>query len=337
MNTSDLPPGAPPPAVSAPARDPKVVRQLIIVCAAAALIAATLYVVTVGTRTGQLVSELILGGRSTSAEAAAAAERVLSVLSRSTIALGTLIVVAVAVIQRRPRLALVAVAAIVGANVTTQLLKTVFLDRSDLLGGLFYPLPNSFPSGHATAAASIAVGVLLVLPPLLRAPAVIVSAIVVAMVGASTLAAGWHRMADAMGGVFVATSWAAGTAAILAGWRGVEIVGRRTATFGRLSSLIPVLFGVGTLILGSIAYLIIAADPLEVLPVLADRGGSPALFWIGVLVTIGTSTLALGALGFALRDVRLDPVRPKAPYSPDAIPGIDPVEREDSGRDPGPG
>lgn len=292
------------------ARRTGVVRRLIVVAVGASVIAALLYVVTVGTRTGQLVSELILGGRPASLESVVAAERVLNVLSRSTVALGTLVLLAIALAQRRPRLAAYTVAAIIGANLTTQLLKTVLLDRSDLLDGLFYPLPNSFPSGHATAAASIAVGLVLVLPPLLRAPSVVLSAVVVAIVGASTLAAGWHRMADAMGGVFVATAWAAGMAAILGWTRGVDVVGRRTAALGRLSSLLPVVLGVAALGLGVVTYLVIAADPLDVLPYLADRGGSTALFWVGILVTIGTSMLALGALGFALRDVRLDPRSP---------------------------
>lgn len=291
----------------APVDSPKAIRRLVVVSLGAALIAGVLYVVTVGTRTGQLVSELILGGRPVSAEAAAAAEGVLRILSRSTLAAGILLILGVAMVQRRPRLAIVATAAVVGANVSSQVLKTVVLDRSDLLEGLFYPLPNSFPSGHATAAASIAVGLLLVLPPLLRAPSVLLSAVVVAIVGASTLAAGWHRMADAMGGVFVATAWGAGLAAWLAWKRGVEVVGRRTAQFGHLSSALPMLLGTAVVLVGVLAYVLIAADPLEVLLHLAERRGSPALFWVGILVTIGTSLFALGALGFALRDIQLDP------------------------------
>ena len=227
--------------------------------------------------------------------------------------------IALALVQRRPRLAVVAGVVIVGANLTTQLLKLLVLDRTDLLDGLFYPLPNSFPSGHATAAASVAVAALLVLPPLLRAPSVFLSAVVVAIVGISTLVAGWHRMADAVGGVFVATAWGGGLAAILAWRRGVERVGARTARFGRWTSTIPMLIGAGILALGAVAYVVAAVDPLEVLLILAERGGSPALFGVGILITIGTSMLSLGALGFALRDIRLDPRmsgsrRPASPH-----------------------
>ena len=282
-------------------------RRLALVGLSAALVAGGLYLVTVGTRAGQLVGELILGGRPASPDAIAGAEQVLSTLSRSSLVAGTSAVIALALIQRRPRLAVVAGLVIVGANLTTQLLKLLVLDRTDLLDGLFYPLPNSFPSGHATAAASVAVAALLVLPPLLRAPSVFLSAIVVAIVGISTLVAGWHRMADAVGGVFVATAWGGGLAAILAWRRGVERVGARTARFGRWTSSIPMLIGAGILALGAVAYVIAAVDPLEVLLILAERGGSPALFGVGILITIGTSMLSLGALGFALRDIRLDP------------------------------
>ena len=299
---------------------PRAVWRLLAVCAGAALVAGLSYVVTVGTRTGQLVSELILGGRPASSDVVVAADRVLDSLSRSTLIAGAIALVTIAVLQRRPRLAVAAVLVVIGANVSTQLLKAVVLDRSDLLDGMFYVLPNSFPSGHATAAASIAVGLLLVLPPLLRAPTVLASAIVVAIVGASTLIAGWHRMADAIGGVFVATAWGAGLAAVLAWRRGFDVLGRRTTEFGRVSAALPIWLGAAVLVLGVLAYLIIAADPLEVLLVLAERGGSPALFWVGILVTIGTSMLALGALGFALRDIRLDPRnRPSARLAPEPI------------------
>lgn len=294
----------------------RVARRLLVVGALTTVAAVLLYVGTVGTRTGQLIGELILGGRPASAEVVENAERLLSVLSRSSLIVGTIAVCAIALVGRRPRLAAAAAATVVAANVTTQVLKLLVLDRADLLDGLFYPLPNSFPSGHATAAASIAVAALLVLPPLLRAPAVFVSAVVVAAVGVSTLLTGWHRMADAVGGVFVATAWAATFGAILAWRRGVEHVGARTASFGGVSSTLPLVVGAAALAVGAIGYVLVAVDPLDVLRMLADRGGSPAVFWVGAAITVGTSLAALGALGFALRDVRLDPLRSGQPGSP---------------------
>jgi hypothetical protein len=55
--------------------------------------------------------------------------------------------------------------------------------------------------------------------------------------------------------------------------------------------------------------LIVAIDPLGVLLYLAERGGSPALFAVGAVIIAGSSLLSLGALGLALRDLRLDPKR----------------------------
>lgn len=302
---SELP--VPEQARAAPRATPRAARRLLLVSASAALVAIAIYTVTVQTRVGQLLGELILGGRLAAPAIILNAEQVLSTLSRTTLVIGSVTVIAIALLQRREWLAVAAAVAIIGANASTQLLKQVVLDRTDLLEGMFYPLPNSFPSGHATAAASIAVGMILVLPPLLRAPSVVLSAVVVAVVGISTLAAGWHRMGDAVGGVFVATAWGAGVAGVLAWRRGVDVVGRRTATLGDLTSRIPIVVGVLVLILAGLAYLVAALDPLDVLVVLAERGGSLAFFVIGVLFTIGTSLLALGALGFALRDIGLDP------------------------------
>jgi membrane-associated phospholipid phosphatase len=293
-------------------------RRLALLGLGAAFGAAAVYVVTVGTRAGQLIGGLMLGGRPPALEQVTTAESVLETLSRSSLAVGVVLILTIALLQGRPRLAVAALIVVIGANVTTQLLKQILLDRVDLLGGLFYPLPNSFPSGHATAAASLAVGTILVVPPLLRAPTIVLSALVVALVGVSTLVTGWHRMADAVGGTFVATSWGAGLGAFLAWRRGVELVGQRTAELGRVGARTSIAFGAWLVVLGAFAYVFAALDPLEVLLLLAERGGSPALFGIGVVIVVGATFLTLGSLGLALRDVRLDP-RPTKPEvgSPD--------------------
>jgi membrane-associated phospholipid phosphatase len=292
--------------------------RLLAVCLAGVIVTAFAYAVTVGTELGQLMGELMLGGRTGTPAAVRAAEDVLRTTSRAAIAACGVSVVALALLQRREALALVAGATVVLANLTTQILKGAVLDRSDLLDNLFYVLPNSFPSGHVTAAASVAVALLLVLPPMLRNPTVILASIAVALVGASTLLAGWHRMADAIGGVFVATAWGAGLTALLVWRRGVEPVGRRTAALGRASAQVSAVVGVVVLLVGSAAYLLALADPLGVLLYLAERGGSPALLVVGVLITTGASFLALGGFGLAIRDVRLDPRRSEiAPPMPE--------------------
>lgn len=153
---------------------------------------------------------------------------------------------------------------------------------------------------------------LLVLPPMFRNLTVVLASIGVALVGASTLLAGWHRMADVIGGVFVATAWGAGLAALLVWRRGVDPVGPRTAAVGRASARVSAVIGAVVLLIGSAAYLLALVDPLGVLLYLAERGGSPALLVVGVMMTIGSSFLALGGFGLAIRDVRLDPPRPRS-------------------------
>ena len=66
----------------------------------------------------------------------------------------------------RRREVLAAVVVVSGANVTTQVLKVV-LEHTRWKAfehGLTMPWSTSFPSGHTTAAASIAVALLLVVP-----------------------------------------------------------------------------------------------------------------------------------------------------------------------------
>jgi membrane-associated phospholipid phosphatase len=288
-----------------------------------AVLAGCLYALTIGTSVGQLLGELILGGRPDQA-AADSASVLLASVSRTTLIIGSVGLVGWALLQGRPRLALGVLVVIVGANLATQLAKTVLLDRADQLDGLFYPLSNSFPSGHATAAASLAVALLLVVPPVLRVPIAIPSSLLVALVGVATLTLGWHRMADAVGGTLVATSWAAGVGAVLVWRRGVETVGARSGHLGRVGSRVLIVAGLIMLVVGWLAYLLAALDPLGVLLVLADRGGSPALFAVGVVIVIGASFVALGALVYALRDVRLDPVRQDAYRHGPRAPGAGP-------------
>ncbi len=286
----------------------RTLRRLIALCIATTALTIGIYWLTVGTQLGQLMGELILGGRFGSLEAVRGAEEMLGALSRTALAAGGVVVISLALLQRREGLAVVAALTLLGSNVTTQLLKSVVLDRIDMLDRLFYALPNSFPSGHVTAAASVAVTLVLVLPPLLRSPTVILASAAVVVVAASTMLAGWHRMADAIGGIFVSTAWAAGLSAVLVWRRGVTPVGRRTAAAGWFSARILGAAGVLLLLLGTAAYLLALIDPLNVLILLAERGGSPALLAVGLLITSGASFLAFGGLGMAVREVALDPL-----------------------------
>jgi hypothetical protein len=133
---------------------------------------------------------------------------VLSLLGR--ISIGSVLAVAVAcvvmaLVRGRVRLAVAALVVIVGANLTTQLLKEVVLERSVLE----VIAPNSLPSGHTTVVASAVGALLLVFPRALRIPVVIAGAFAVMLTGASTVVAGWHRPADVVAALAVCLAWTA--------------------------------------------------------------------------------------------------------------------------------
>ena len=94
------------------------------------------------------------------------AERVLDVVSVGFIAAVLIAAMLIAALRRRWSLALQVAVLMIGANLTTRVLKNWVLYRPDL--GVEASYGNTLPSGHTTAAASVSAALLLVVPP--RAP-----------------------------------------------------------------------------------------------------------------------------------------------------------------------
>lgn len=114
----------------------------------------------------------------------------------------------IALWRGRPLDALAAVTVVAGANVTTQVLKVALAHPryqsvlgSDQLG------PVAFPSGHATAATSIAIAFAFVVPAGWRAAVAGIGAGFVLAVGCSIMVLAWHFPSDVLGGVLVACGW----------------------------------------------------------------------------------------------------------------------------------
>lgn len=109
----------------------------------------------------------------------------------------------------RRREVLTAVVLVAGANVSTQLLKVVLEHTRNKAWehGLSMPWSNSFPSGHTTAAASIAVALLLVVPAGYRLLAAGVGAALTAAVGLAVVVLGWHYPSDVLGALLVVATW----------------------------------------------------------------------------------------------------------------------------------
>lgn len=141
--------------------------------------------------------------------------QVLDAVSLASLAAATAAIGFIALVRRRIALAFAAVVLIAGSNLTTQILKHGELSRPDFGFDPSWGHANSLPSGHATVAASVAVALVLVLPPRLRGTAALVGAAYAATTGVATLSAGWHRPSDAVGAFLVVGGWAAGVALLL--------------------------------------------------------------------------------------------------------------------------
>jgi membrane-associated phospholipid phosphatase len=109
----------------------------------------------------------------------------------------------------RRREVLAAAIMVAGANLTTQVLKTALehVRNKAFEHGFELPWPDSFPSGHTTAAASIAVALLIVVPAAQRLLAAAVGAALVTAVGFSVVILGWHYPSDVLGGLLVVGAW----------------------------------------------------------------------------------------------------------------------------------
>jgi membrane-associated phospholipid phosphatase len=117
-------------------------------------------------------------------------------------------VVLAAVLRGRTMPGLVAAGVMVGAALTTQALKHL-LASSRIPPGYWYFPPDAWPSGHTTAAASLAFALVLIVPRGRRVPVAIAGAALTAAVGAALVLLGKHFPSDALGAVCVAAAWGA--------------------------------------------------------------------------------------------------------------------------------
>jgi membrane-associated phospholipid phosphatase len=109
--------------------------------------------------------------------------------------------------RRRPRLAVGIAAMLLGANVTTQLLKPLLAEPRSVGLLASSPAPASWPSGHATAAMSLALASMLAAPHRMRPVLGALGALFAVAVSYSLLSLGSHYPSDVFGGFLVAATW----------------------------------------------------------------------------------------------------------------------------------
>src|SRR4051812_15272954 len=127
----------------------------------------------------------------------------------------TLVLAAVCLLRGRPRSAVAVVGLTVATSVSSQLLK-VLLAHPRYPSSIHYTLgPEALPSGHATAAMSLAMAGVLAAPRRARLAAAVIGSALALGVGASVIVVAWHFPSDVIAGYLLATGWALAFVALL--------------------------------------------------------------------------------------------------------------------------
>ncbi|MGK3203098.1 phosphatase PAP2 family protein [Amycolatopsis sp. MEPSY49] len=160
------------------------------------------------------------------------------------------LVVVIALVRRRFALGVTALFLLTAPLVVAQLLKLYVLDRPSTGDRFGVAAHNSFPSGHVSAAMAVLVALAIVLPRRYRPQALVLGGVGVAWVSAATVALGWHRLSDTVGGcLLVAAVTCAGAAVVSARRPDGDRVPPVPVLCGLLAPVAPVL--VGYLVLGT--------------------------------------------------------------------------------------
>lgn len=282
----------------APASSPEpdsFLRRWVLASVGTLVAAAVVFVLGVCTRWGQQFGDAAYAGRMLSSpELRRGALDVLdTVRAASLVVIGGGVVV-VALIGRRPRLAMI-VAAIIGVSILGAEVLKRGLVRPDF--GVDPPgmTANWAPSGHTTVAVTLVLCVLLVVPVRLRTVVALVGALYAAAIASATLAAGWHRPTDAV----MAALWSFGVAAAgvsaLVWWRGIgdDVADRPAHPRAHLASVVAVVIVPIAVLVAGFA---VGHDPV-VLTGLSGRFvvASIVIDLVAVAVVIGFARLLRGA------------------------------------------
>lgn len=197
--------------------------------------------------------------------------------------------IVVALLRGRPRVAVAVGVILLGANLTTHLLKPLLAEpREASFFGWWTPVaPASWPSGHATAAMSLALSMVLAVPARMRPAVAALGALFAVAVSYSFLTLGWHFPSDVFGGFLVAATW---TLLAVAGLLAAEARSHRGGRAINPVSIARALGPVGAALAGGtlLAMIALATRPHAVVTY-ADAHKA----WV-------VGALAIAGLGFAI-------------------------------------
>jgi PAP2 superfamily len=284
------------------------VRRLSAVALLCVLALGAVYAVAVRTTTGQEVENAALSAVGDKPELQERADDDLRDLTERSLVVAAVVVVAIALAQRRPRLAIALVVLVGGSIVSTEVLKRVLLARPPLASSTGALAENSFPSGHATVATALAVAFVLALPPVLRGVATVPAALYASVRGWQTVTAGWHRGSDVIGAVLVVMTWACAMGAVLVSRQGIA----RARTDGGLATLGAAAAGL-TAFVGAVMAGLAIVRGVDVAQVVTAAPYAPGVASDALateqLVAASAALLAIPALVLALGSVSFDPPR----------------------------
>ncbi|WP_232022983.1 phosphatase PAP2 family protein [Actinomyces viscosus] len=197
------------------------------------------------THTGQMLDAMALEGSEIGSHYVSDhARTLLSVVSMPAAVILVVTILAIGLLRRSHRRAVWAVVAVVGANLTSQVLKYQILWRPDFNITERWDNANTLPSGHTTMAASAAVALILLSGRRWRALSAWAGALFTIAMGYSTLVCQWHRPSDVLAGVLVPVAW--GALAVAGGaWRAPRSL--RSGTDEEGPDEVPELTAVGTI------------------------------------------------------------------------------------------
>lgn len=205
----------------------QVPTRWILTSAGSAVVLGGVYSVAVLTRPGQQIEDSIL--RSVNGATLLKSGAVLDAISIPAVLVVVVLVLVIAMARHRPAAAVQASTLIVGALVTTQIIKAI-APRPELTAST---LSNSFPSGHTTIAVAGVLALATAFGRHLRPIIMLVGTIFSAVVAEQTVAYGWHRVSDVAGACAVSMLWLGIVRSGGAAWSKdpVDRIGRRAHGF----------------------------------------------------------------------------------------------------------
>ncbi len=205
--------------------------------------------------------------------------------------------IGVAVLRRRYRMAGVVIGLLVATGYTTQTLKPLLASpRYDEWLGTGQIAAASWPSGHATAAMTLALCAILVSPARARPTVAAVGALFAISVSYSILALGWHFPSDVLGGFLVAMTW---TLAAVAGLLWLEQRRPSVARDPRIRSR-PV-DAIGPIALGSAGAAVVTLIALSRPDEVAQYAAEHSTFVVGAGGIAGSAVLLVLGLARGVR------------------------------------